>query len=105
MNAYRHGEMILIPVSGHLEGQWHELFKQAGQKMDNACVIAEGEVMGEDFDDWTLTELQKRVELVQSFDRLADDIVSAYVDICKNNHIIEREILVPKTIKVLEPVA
>jgi len=60
--------------------------------------------MGEDFEDWTLTELQQRVELVQSFDRLADDIVSTYVDICKNHRITEKEILVPKTIKVLEPV-
>lgn len=46
MNAYRHGEMILIPVPEHLEGQWHELFKQAGQTMDDPRVIAEGEVTG-----------------------------------------------------------
>lgn len=61
--------------------------------------------MVEDFDDWTLSELQQRVVLVQSFDRLADDIVGAYVDLCKNHRITEKEILVPKTIKVLEPVA
>jgi len=59
--------------------------------------------MGEDFDDWTLIEVQQRVELVQSFDRLADNIVSAYIDLCKNHRITEKEILVPKTIKVLEP--
>ena len=61
--------------------------------------------MCEDFEDWTLSELQQRVEIVQSFDRLCDDIVSAYVDICRNNRIVEKEILVPRTIKVLEPVA
>ncbi len=60
--------------------------------------------MYEDFQDWTLSELQQRVELVQGFDRLCDDIVSAYIDICRNYHIIEKEILVPRTIKVLEPV-
>lgn len=60
--------------------------------------------MVEDFEDWTPSELQERVELVQSFDRLCDDIVSAYVDICKNYRITEEQILVPKTIKVLEPV-
>ena len=60
--------------------------------------------MGEDFDDWRLVELQQRVELVQNFDRLCDKIVSAYVDICKNHRITEKEILIPKTIKVLEPV-
>jgi len=61
--------------------------------------------MGEDFEDWTCSELQQRVELVQSFDTLCDKIVAAYLNICKNNHITEKEILVPKTIKVLEPVA
>ena len=61
--------------------------------------------MYENFEDWTLNELQERVELVQTFDKLCDDIVSAYVRICKNYRITEEEILVPKTIKVLEPVA
>jgi len=58
----------------------------------------------EDFSDWTLTEIRKRVELVQDFDRLCDDIVSEYLEICRNYRIAEEEILVPKTIKVLEPV-
>jgi len=61
--------------------------------------------MDEDFEDWALSELQKRAELVQSFDTLCDNIVAAYINICKSNHIIEKEILVPKTIKVLESVA
>jgi hypothetical protein len=61
--------------------------------------------MYEDFEDWTLSELRERTELVQEFDKLCDDIVSAYVRICKNYCITEQQILVPKTIKVLEPVA
>jgi len=61
--------------------------------------------MLEDFTDWTLSELQAQVELVQSFDKLCTDIVTVYVDLCKNYRITEEEILVPKTIKVLEPVA
>jgi len=52
----------------------------------------------------TLSELRERVEQVQGFDRLCEAIVSAYTDICKNYCITEEEILVPKTIKVLEPV-
>jgi len=44
-----------------------------------------------------------QTELVQEFDKLCDDIVSAYVRICKNYRITEEQILVPKTIKVLEP--
>jgi hypothetical protein len=60
--------------------------------------------MCEDFDDWTLSELQDRAELVQRFDKLCDDIVRAYIDLCRNHRIAEKEILVSKTIKVLEPV-
>ena len=61
--------------------------------------------MYEDFEGWTLSELRERVELVQEFDRLCDDIVRTYIEICMNYRITEEEILVPKTIKVLEPVA
>jgi hypothetical protein len=46
MKAYRHGEMILIPVPEDLEGQWQDLFEQAGQKMNDPRVIAEGEITG-----------------------------------------------------------
>jgi hypothetical protein len=46
MKAYRHGEMILIPVPKKLESEWQDLFEKAGQKMDNPRVIAEGEVTG-----------------------------------------------------------
>jgi hypothetical protein len=59
----------------------------------------------EDFVDWTLSEIRDRVELVQDFDKLCDDIVMAYLDICKNYRVAEEEILVPKTIKILEPVS
>lgn len=46
MKAYRHGEMVLIPVPQNLEGQWQDLYEQAGQKMNNPRVIAEGEITG-----------------------------------------------------------
>ena len=58
----------------------------------------------EDFADWTLSEIRDRVELVQDFDRLCSEIVTAYISVCKNYRITEEEILVPETIKVLEPV-
>ena len=58
----------------------------------------------EDFDDWTLSKMRERVELVRDFDKLCDDIVSAFIDTCRNYRIAEEEILVPKTIKVLEPI-
>jgi len=46
MKAYRHGEMILIPVPEHLEGPWQNLFNQAGRTMEDPRVIAEGEITG-----------------------------------------------------------
>lgn len=46
MKAYRHGEMVLIPVPKKLEGEWQDLYEQAGQKMKNPQVIAEGEITG-----------------------------------------------------------
>ena len=46
MIAYRHGEMILIPVAEHFHGPWRQLFENAGRKMDDPRVIAEGEVTG-----------------------------------------------------------
>ena len=60
--------------------------------------------MYEDFENWTLSEIRERVELVQDFDQLCEDIVNEYLDTCRNYRISEEEILVPKTIKVLEPV-
>jgi hypothetical protein len=60
--------------------------------------------MGEDFEGWTLSQIREMVELVQDFDRLCDSIVAEYTDICRNYRIAEEEILVPKMIKVLEPI-
>jgi hypothetical protein len=46
MKAYRHGEMILIPVPENLQKIWQSLYQQTGQKMSQPRVIAEGEVTG-----------------------------------------------------------
>ena len=60
--------------------------------------------MSEDFQEWSLSEIRDRVELVQTFDRLCDSIVTEYIDTCLKYRISEEEIFVPKTIKTLEPV-
>lgn len=60
---------------------------------------------GEDFSAWSMRELRERVKLVQEFDSLADSIVSYSID-CANNYTVEEEeILVPKTHKILVPIA
>ena len=61
--------------------------------------------MHDDFENWTLSQIRERVELVQDFDGLCDCLVAEYVETCLNYRIAEEEILVPKTIKVLEPIA
>ena len=60
--------------------------------------------MYEDFEDWTLSEIRQRVGLVQDFDNLCGDIVTEYIETCRNYRINEEDIFVPKTVKVLEPV-
>ena len=60
--------------------------------------------MNEDFRDWEMYQLRERVRLVQEFDKLCEDIVNEYISVCQNYRITEEEILVPKTVKVLEPV-
>ena len=61
--------------------------------------------MHEDFEDWTLSQIRARVELVQEFDKLSDTIMNENVSICLNYRIIHEEILVPETVKVLEPIS
>ena len=60
--------------------------------------------MKEDFHGWVMEELRERVKLVQEFDQLCDSVVDEYIDTLRHYRISEEEIIVPKTIKVLEPV-
>ena len=57
--------------------------------------------MDEDFEDWSLYELQQRTELVQEFDRLADDIVAEALYIAQNHSVEERTVYMPTTKLVL----
>lgn len=57
--------------------------------------------MDEDFEDWSLCELQQRTELVQEFDRLADDIVAEALYIARNHSVEEQIVYIPTTRRVL----
>ena len=57
--------------------------------------------MDEDFEDWSLYELQQRTELVQEFDLLADDIVAEALYIAQNHSVEERTVYMPTTELVL----
>lgn len=53
----------------------------------------------EESDEW----LQQRVALVQSFDKLCDDVVSNCIYYAEHYELDEEEILIPKTVKVIRP--
>jgi hypothetical protein len=54
----------------------------------------------EDFSTWSLEELKDRVRLVREFDRLCDACVRSFIGFAKTHTVEEREILVPKTVRV-----
>ena len=47
--------------------------------------------------------LRDRVKLVQEFDRLCDQIVDEFVYFCEKYDVVDKDILVPKSIRTLEP--
>lgn len=57
----------------------------------------------EDFEDWTLSQLRERIELIQEFDRLADAIVAEAICIAKNYKVCEENYFVEKTRLALVP--
>ena len=59
--------------------------------------------MDEDFEDWDMQELKDRVELIQEFDRLTDDIVAEAVYFAEHYRIEDEEYYEPKTRKILVP--
>ena len=61
--------------------------------------------MYEDFADWDLDALRQRVELVQDFDRMCDEMLRLVVYLLENYDVGERTIYLPKTIKVMREVS
>ena len=61
-----------------------------------------GMYMEKDFADWDDDSLRNRYDLVKEFDATVDECISVFkalVDSCK---VVEKEIMVPKTIRVIE---
>ncbi len=74
---------VLSPVDNHADGGWLD--------------------QSEDFGEWSTDSLRERVRLVQEFDKLCDEIVAEFVRYCEEYAVVEKDIMVPKTVKVLEP--
>ncbi len=69
-----------------------QVFTQPGKGMD----------MEQDFEEWEDDSLRSRYDLVKEFDASVDECISVFkmlVDSCK---VVENEIMVPKTIRVIE---
>lgn len=58
----------------------------------------------EDFAEWDMYSLRERVELIQDFDMLCDNIVDIAVEFVQNYDVVEETICIPQKIKVLQAV-
>jgi hypothetical protein len=61
--------------------------------------------MDEDFEDWDIYSLRRRVELVQEFDRMCDDILQEVVYMLDNCQVEEETRYRSETVKVISGVA
>ncbi len=52
-----------------------------------------------DFDDWSMSDLRDRVDLVLDFDRTCDAIREHFIEMATSCRVIEETIMVPKTIR------
>ena len=69
---------------------------------DGSCYPGRSTDQDEDYEDWTMDDLRDRVRLVQRFDRLADSIVQASIEMARNCEIVEETIMVPQVVRLLE---
>lgn len=82
----------LVMYQGGKDPQIKKRFTRPGKGVDQ----------GEDFTAWSDEELKDRCQLVQSFDKLCDAIVAAFRYVCEHYAVEDVEIMVPKTVQVLE---
>lgn len=56
----------------------------------------------EDFFDWDKEDLLARVNMISDFDRLVSDIVIDFAAFCRTYDVVDKKIMVPKTVQVLK---
>ena len=59
-----------------------------------------GTDMHEDFSGWSRSALASRVDVVWGFDRAVDRCIRLFVDYCRGHRVVEKTIMVPKTVRV-----
>ena len=55
-----------------------------------------------DFTEWDTGDLRSRTELVWDFDRTVNACIKAFVEYCKDARVVEEEVLVPQTRRVVQ---
>ena len=71
-----------------------EVFSYPGQSIDQ----------GEYFDEWDLPGIRDRYKLVRSFDKMIENCKAVFLQYCREYKVVEKEVMVPKKVQVLEPV-
>ncbi len=56
-----------------------------------------------DFESWDTYQLQERVGVVWDFDKTVEKVKAAFIDFVRSHKVVEKEIMVPKTIHVAVP--
>jgi hypothetical protein len=57
----------------------------------------------EDFESWDVDSLRDRVDVVWDFDKTVEKVKEAFIDFVRGHKVIEKEIMVPKTVHVAVP--
>lgn len=57
---------------------------------------------GEDFSEWSMSELRSRVELVRRFDEACDEIRDNFIALIGSCKVVEEVVMVPRTVKRIE---
>ena len=60
--------------------------------------------MDEDYEEWSIQDLRDRVRLVQELDLLADEMVRQAVQMARDYDVVEIEVSVPQTRRILVPI-
>lgn len=89
-NGRSNGYLVLIQGGEHEDGR---VFCQPGRSLD----------MEEDFTTWETKDLRGRVDLVWDFDQACEQAVTSFIDFATTHTTEERDILVPRKIKVAVP--
>lgn len=56
----------------------------------------------ENFSEWSIDSLKERVELIQDFDRMCDNVVAQTISMAQNSEIIEETVMIPKKVKYIK---